>query len=145
LVIHPLLVHLPLALLLVANLALLWQNFSLKAPPALEVLIDSTLGLGFAGLVLAVATGLFDMQNSPKAQARDGWITIAVIHIVTGVLLLLIFGLLAFRRFVTFAAREQKPHTDRVSMILTIIGLVLLVATGWLGGHLVYEYRVGIK
>jgi hypothetical protein len=33
---------------------------------------------------------------------------------------------------------------DWLSLALALLGLLLLVTAGWLGGMLVYEYRVGI-
>jgi uncharacterized membrane protein len=41
---------------------------------------------------------------------------------------------------------EQAETTgiDWLSLALALLGLVLLVTAGWLGGTLVYEYRVGI-
>lgn len=151
-VIHPLFVHFPIALLLVGSAGLLWQIWATSRgkplSPALEHFIDGALGLGYAGLVLTIATGLFDMQNSPKDNARDGWLFFAVLHIIAGVSLMVVYGLLLFRRFVTFQS-ESKPaglvaSLDKITLVLAIFGLVLLVAAGLLGGHIVYQYRVGV-
>ena len=176
-VVHPLLLHFPIALLVTGTtilvLSLVWPVLLSKKPGsrvAFEGFISGVLGLGYAGLILTVITGLFDMQASPKIQAKDGWIVIAVIHIITAVSLLVVYGALLYRRFVVLPpvpltlpdqvqperfqgengavmlleTPSQTRRLDWLSLALAVLGLIFLVVAGWLGGTLVYEYRVGI-
>ncbi len=179
--VHPILIHFPIALLLLGHLALLFSllrpaEYSITAGRlAWEGFINGTLGLGFAGLVLSVVTGLFDMQASPKALARDGWLPVAIFHIISALLLLPINGILLYRRFVIApplsekypgqaipepatnltgaavlpaelpTAAPQNKSLDRLAVALSAVALLLVLIAGFLGGMLVYEYRVGIK
>lgn len=170
--IHPLLIHFPVALLLTGTAALLWSIFRSISNTGLQSFISGALGLGYAGLVLAVITGLYDLQASPKALARENWVTITVLHLICGVLLLAVYGFLLYRRFFFFdplptppekdeSLLSSKPEsnlqtetrpipalklrTDRATVALAIAGIILLVVAAWLGGMLVYDYRVGIQ
>ncbi|HEX2914240.1 MAG TPA: hypothetical protein VH186_25805 [Chloroflexia bacterium] len=143
--------------------------------------MNGTLVLGYAGLLISLATGLFDMQASPKALAREGWIIIAVLHIISAVSLLLVYGCFLYRRFLVLpseltlpanpassgsstsdlstesgklSTKVIEPETlpvativtlDKLSIVLAALGLVLLIIAGWLGGTLVYDYRVGLS
>jgi uncharacterized membrane protein len=154
-VIHPIFVHFPIALLLIASGGVLWRSTpkGKNVGQGLETFVDGAFGLGFAGLIMTVASGLFDMQNSPKGIALDGWLFYAILHIVSGASLVVVYGVLLFRRFVVLQREPQngeliipapRSATDRPSLILSVLGLILLLAAGWLGGHMVYSYRVGV-
>lgn len=183
--VHPLVVHFPIALLLVGTIALIWSlaqphklsQQSSTGRAAFEGFVNGVLGLGYAGLVLSIVTGLFDMQASPKGLALEGWLARAIIHIIAGVSLLMIYGILLYRRFVILPPvgsqtleeipslvtptgagvlqTEVKPlvaseeavvtKVDWLSLALALLALTDLLLTGWLGGVLVYEFRVGIS
>jgi uncharacterized membrane protein len=39
---------------------------------------------------------------------------------------------------------NATPESDRLGLTLSIIGIVILSVSGWLGGALVFEHRVGV-
>lgn len=161
---HPAIVHFPIALLIVGTVSLLWSllqpsrylALALQARTGLEGFISGTLGIGFFGIVLSVATGLMDMLGSPKAQAVPNWLPIAIPHIIGAMLTLLCYGILLYRRFVLLPPAIPSPESspdpkvaasspDKITLALAITGLILILVVGWLGGRLVYDYRVGVN
>jgi uncharacterized membrane protein len=163
--IHPLVVHFPIALLVVGTIGLLWtqflreryKNLKFTARASLEGFISGTLGIGFFGAILSIATGLMDMLGSPKTLALPNWIWTAVPHIITSVLTALCYAALLYRRFVLLPPAvpeldKNKPGeplvtqpADKITVGLAVVGLILLFVAGWYGGRLVYEYRIGVS
>ncbi len=170
--IHPLLVHFPVALLLTGTLTLFWGLFHPGRSPGVEIFSNGALGLGYAGLIVAIITGLYDLQASPKNGTKEGWVPLTVAHLACGILLLMVYGALMYRHFflsgpqvtpqtgletfekpggrVVSSLKKENPSTflpreSRIVLVLALVGLVLLVTGAWLGGLLVYEYRVGIS
>jgi uncharacterized membrane protein len=45
---------------------------------------------------------------------------------------------------VNFALRWRGMPADGMPLALSVIGIVLLLAGGWLGGHMVYVYGVAV-
>jgi uncharacterized membrane protein len=168
---HPLLVHFPIVLLIVAALigvAACWST--LRRLRALE-LIFLTIGLGMT--VITRETGeqnadTFKKTIDQSASAQDTF----HIHDTFSKVVLIVFGLLLLLRLAIWGWQLwkdrqkmigwQKNPAQLVSLFLskteyvplvfmiiyllgTAVGLVFLSLTGYYGGELVYTYGVGIK
>ncbi len=152
---HPATVHFPIALLSLASIAgllyLYWQ-----ARPTLVVLTWWPMFLGWLGATLAILTGLLAQSGlPPTAPYRPvlNW------HISTGLALFVVYGVLLYQRWVYNSVRAHKARTRRgtdsselledarakgwISLLL-LAGLILIVASGWNGGKLVYEWGVNV-
>lgn len=46
--------------------------------------------------------------------------------------------------FIRFGSTIPEPGTIYAGFWLSLLGTILLVIGGWLGGKLVYEYRIGV-
>ncbi len=157
---HPAVVHFPIAFLLLSSgaglLYLYWQP-----RPELRVLTWWPMALGWIGGGLAVLTGLLAQSNLP-AQPPYG--AILNWHIGTGLAMLVVYGDLLYRRWLWQMRRNRgmgKPADvgtggafpqdwlDEPDARLWVTGLLLLgaalvVASGWNGGRLVYEWGVNV-
>lgn len=152
---HPAIVHFPIAFLCLASgaglLYVYWQPH-----PTLRLLTWWPMRLGWIGVGAAVLTGLLAQSGLPPQapyQAVLNW------HIGTGLVLLVNYGLLVYQQWVYGSARAQKQRArtgvtttelldDQNAKVwvtlLLVTGVSLLFATGWNGGHLVYEWGVNV-
>ncbi|MCX6046990.1 MAG: hypothetical protein NT075_17945 [Chloroflexi bacterium] len=152
---HPATVHFPIALLLVASVAgllyLYWQPHN-----TLLILTWWPMRLGWLGAAAAVLTGLLAQRGLPP---QAPYLAILNWHIGTGLALLVNYGLLLYQAWVYDSARSTKARLRRginathllddrqarlLSSLLLVAGLVLLFASGWNGGRLVYEWGVNV-
>jgi uncharacterized membrane protein len=129
--IHPILVVLPLGLwtfALVCDIATLlgggqgWQTTALYAT-----------GGGVVGALLAAIPGLIDLLAITDAKVRR----VAIWHLVLNLLAVAIFA-------AVFWLRWQDP-ASRAAMLLTLLGVLTIGGSGWLGGELVYRHGMGVQ
>lgn len=134
--IHPLVIHFPIALLL-SSVLLSWSNL-IWPGKGLDKAAWYTLLLGLAGAAVSIITGLIAAQavpaNSPALQTLTT-------HRLLGIATFVIFGLQAI------CAWRSKGEYSKGKRILHIViqlaGVAVIIATGALGGELVYTFGVG--
>ena len=131
---HPLLVPFPIvcftgALLTdiaYANTAdMQWANFSVWL-----------LTFGLIGGSLAVVTGLIDWFGDPAVRS----IAAATVHGVGNAVVML---LALWNVFVH--SRDAWTSVVPTGLTLSVVTVLLMGVTGWLGGSLVYRHRVGVR
>ncbi len=153
---HPATVHFPIAFLLLGSALLLFHLWR-KAPFDLKPTIWLLFMLGWVGGGVAVLTGLLAQANlPPDAPYR----AVLNFHIGASLAMLATYGFLLYRGWLYRSARAQKARqragidthdllddaSARWWVALTaLIGAVLILATGWYGGQLVYEFGVNVK
>lgn len=93
------------------------------------------LGVGLLSGVAAAITGMFDFVRIPRARERQaGWLHMGLNVAV----LVLSIG--------NFALRLANPEASILptGLILSWVVAVLLLASGWYGGELMFRHKVGI-
>lgn len=92
-----------------------------------------TMGGGIIGGLLAAVPGFTDLLSLPESRAKR----VAVLHMAINLIVILIFVL-------NFALRAGLGDLSAVRLILSIIGVGGLIASGWLGGELVYIHGIAV-
>ena len=129
--IHPMLVPLPIGLLtfsVICDFASLWDI----ANGAWSTVALYTLGGGIAGALLAAVFGFIDLVSLDPSPARR----IGVWHMVLNLTLVALFAASFWLR--------MDGVTSRLPILLSITGVLLLVISGWLGGHMVFVHGVAV-
>jgi len=144
---HPIAVHFPVVLLVggvLIDVASAWM-FAWRKAGFLHLV------LGTAGAIAALFTGLIDARSIPAGEGN----TLLQLHTLLAYLTTLVFGLMAAGRiyFRIHRARTHTPGDPEASVpagpagayfALAVIGVALIVATGYTGGDLVYGQGIGI-
>jgi uncharacterized membrane protein len=153
---HPATVHFPIALLLVGSFLALVQVFR---PVRVDLHGTSwlLLGLGWVSALAAVLTGLLAQSGlPPDAPYRSvlNW------HIGTGMGLVVLYGYVLYRGWLYRSARARAqraragrnihdllddPSARPWLAFMLFLCMLLIVASGWNGGSLVYEWGVNIQ
>ena len=157
--VHPATVHFPIAFLLLASgaglLYLYWRPLDL-----LRTLTWWPMLLGWLSTLLAMLTGLMAQRDLPPDAPYLGVLNW---HITSGVALWVLYGLLLYWQwlFLKKPAHRPKATTPKTALpaptdllqaseiklrltLLLLIGVVLVVASGWNGGKLVYTWGVNV-
>ena len=105
--------------------------------------------LGWIGARAAILTGLLAQSGlPPHAPYRDtlNW------HIGTGIAVAVVYAVLLYVWWLR-RPREGRPSAQQLLddagarlwvTILLVIGMLLVVASGWNGGRLVFEFGVNV-
>ena len=129
--IHPMLVPIPIGLFVfsfVADIAV-YLGYG-GAWPAVALY---TMGGGVIGALIAAIFGFVDLLSLRDDRAKK----IAVAHMVINLIVVTLY-------IVNFWLRWQGQPLEGTPGILSVVAILLLLVSGWLGGHMVYVYGVGV-
>ncbi|HEX7051697.1 MAG TPA: DUF2231 domain-containing protein [Longimicrobiales bacterium] len=134
---HPMLILIPAGAFI---LALVFDIVYLLSDNALwwQATIP-TIVVGVIGGLIAAIPGLIDLVG---VATRQGAVKIGLTH---GILNVIMVALFAWNGWLRWRA-GLPPESDRLygGFWLSLIGVIILVISGWLGGTMVYEYHVGV-
>ncbi|TAL09821.1 MAG: DUF2231 domain-containing protein [Nitrospirae bacterium] len=136
--IHPMVVHFPIALLIISVLfdamATQWRHKSFQDTGFY------TLIAGLLGAVVAVVTGAMAEE---VAEGKGIPESVLEIHEALGYATLLFFlGLLALRLLMRWKLIKEIPA---LYLAMGIVGIAILTVTGYVGGSLVFDFGAGVN
>ncbi len=143
--IHPMIVHFPIVLALVALAFDLWwlARGRTAAAPLIRLRTGTVLlALGAVAAVVAFIFGdmAYDIAVSkgvPEAtlETHEGWgTTTMVVYLVVA----------AVRLFLWWRGLDQRPAGIALAVIASATVAVMVVITAYFGGHLVYDLGVNV-
>jgi uncharacterized membrane protein len=130
---HPILVALPIGLWIFSLISDLIFKFGYGGPVWNDVAFYTIAG-GIVGALTAALPGLIDLVSieNPKSKSIGAW------HMVIN---LLAVGLYC----VNFWLRMHRAPGDNLPLTLSVVGILFIMVSGWLGGELVYVRGVAVK
>jgi len=134
---HPMLVHFPIALLFTSvlfDIVATWFKRETFREGALWLLI-----IGLSGGIAAAFAGGWAEEAAERAGIAESLIEL---HETLGLATLGIFGILLLSRLLL--RNQLTPKTAIPYFLVAAIGLGTLSATGHFGGDLVYEHGAGV-
>lgn len=129
--IHPILVSFPIGFFVGALISDIVYAFTRSEPwPALSVAL---IGFGVIGALLAAIFGFVDYLTAPMSDEAK---RTATTHLVLNLIVVALF-------VIAFFVRYDRPPS-MAGYALTVIGVIVLGISGYLGGHLSYHHGVGV-
>jgi uncharacterized membrane protein len=88
---------------------------------------------GILGALAAAVPGLVDLLSLPPGYTKS----VAIKHMSINLTVVVIYVINAWMR-------HGNPSSLKVAMILSLVTILMLLVSGWLGGKMVYEAGVGV-
>lgn len=136
--IHPMLIPFPLALWffsLIADVIYLWSG----NPVWRDWIAFYALLGGIIGAAVAAVPGFLDWLSLKEREA----VKIANWHARLNVIALVIFAASFYLRTTGGASLVGGSYT--IPFLLSVLGVVLITISGWLGGELVFKHGVAVN
>jgi uncharacterized membrane protein len=132
--IHPMLVPLPIGLW-VFSFACDIVAFFVSNPATWKTVALYAMVGGIIGALLAAVFGLIDLLSLP-ADIRST----AIVHMSINLVIVVLFAINAWLRIASGDAGAASPGL----FWLTLVAILLLLVSGWLGGKMVYRFGVAV-
>ena len=134
--VHPVLVHFPIGLFLLSLILDLVSVVDPAAPNLVRASFYAML-LGVITALLAALPGFVDYTDIRRDHPGKGT---ATAHMTLNLIVVALYGINLWIR----APALAEPQVGWLPLILSIIGVGLLSASGYLGGRLVYDEGIAV-
>lgn len=131
--VHPMLITVPVGLFifsLVCDLAALLST----SPETWQTVAFYSMVGGFVGALIAAMPGFIDFLSITDERVRK----IAIMHMSLNLIVVTLYG-------VNIWLRIDGDEISGTPLLLSLLGVALLGASGWLGGSMVYRHGVGVN
>ena len=134
--IHPMLIPFPLALWVTSFIVDILYYFTQH--PTLLTLAKFLLAAGCIAALAAAIFGFIDWLaiNNDEVKRVANW------HARLNVIALIVFTISLFLRMGSYSDLVGRSLT--IPFLLSLVGVILITISGWLGGELVFRYGVGV-
>ena len=133
--IHPMLIPFPLALW--ATSFAVDVLFYFLRHPTLLVIAKFMLAAGCIGAVAAAIPGFIDWLTIKNGEVKK----VANWHARLNIAALVVFAISLFLRLGSYSELVGRKLT--IPFLLSLVGVILISISGWLGGELAFRYGVG--
>ena len=133
--IHPMLIPFPIALWATSFAADVLFYF--LRHPTLLVIAKFLLAAGCLTAVAAAVFGIIDWLGIKDGEVKK----VANWHARLNVVALIVFAVSLFLRMSSYSGLVGRRLT--IPFLLSLVGVILITISGWLGGELVFRYGVG--
>ncbi|HEX3250347.1 MAG TPA: DUF2231 domain-containing protein [Pyrinomonadaceae bacterium] len=133
--VHPMLIPFPLALW-VTSFAVDILFYFLRHPTLL-VIAKFLLAAGCLGAIAAAIPGIIDWLAIKDGDVKR----VANWHARLNIMALVVFAISFFLRIGSYSQLVGRRLT--LPFLLSLVGVILIAISGWLGGELVFHYGVG--
>jgi uncharacterized membrane protein len=133
--IHPMLIPFPYALWITSFVADILFYF--VRHPTLVVISKFLLAAGCIGALLAAIPGFIDWLAIPGGDVKR----VANWHARLNIIALIVFAISLFLRLGSYSHLVGRRLT--IPFLLSLVGVILIAISGWLGGELTFRYGVG--
>jgi uncharacterized membrane protein len=128
--IHPMLVSIPIGLWIFSLVSDLIFRFYSPTEAWNTVALYTLIG-GIVGALLAALPGFVDLLSLPEGPRKT-----ALIHMAINLTVVALYVVNAWLRL--------QGGGGQTPLLLSVVGIGLLVVSGWLGGKMVYEHGVAV-
>jgi len=133
--IHPMLIPFPLALW--ATSFVVDVLFYFLRHPTLLVISKFLIAAGCIGAVAAAIPGIIDWLAIKNGDVKK----VANWHARLNIAALVVFAISLFLRLSSYSELVGRNLT--IPFLLSLVGVILISISGWLGGDLAFRYGVG--
>ena len=133
--VHPMLIPFPFALWVTSFIVDVLFYF--LRHPTLLIIAKFMIAAGCIGAVAAAIPGIIDWLSIRNGEVKR----VANWHARLNIAALVVFAISLFLRMARYSDFVGRRLT--IPFLLSLVGIILISISGWLGGELVFRYGVG--